>query len=72
MYPLAVNNDYTKVSHATDEWMQTLDKYRVDVVMWPKGSGLVTLLDRQPEWQRIFLDKVSVVYVRRSAVPAQS
>jgi hypothetical protein len=69
MYPLAVTNDYDAVLDVHPDWEARIDKYHVDVIMWPKSSPLVQVLDARPGWQQIYHDKSAVLYVRRA--PAQ-
>lgn len=42
-----------------------LGRYRIDAIMVGAQWAAVTLLDRLPDWQRVYSDRVVVAYVRR-------
>ncbi|MBB5048909.1 hypothetical protein HNR60_003680 [Rhodopseudomonas rhenobacensis] len=42
-----------------------LDDYRIDATLLAPSSPAVKLLDRLPEWQRVYSDAVAVVHARR-------
>lgn len=42
-----------------------LDRYRIDAILVGPEWPVVKLLDRLPDWQRIYEDRVAVVYLRR-------
>jgi hypothetical protein len=72
MYPLNVIADYEKVAQASPQWSSTLDKYKVDAVVWPRTRPLAQLLAESPEWTRLYRDKSWVVFVRQpSARPVR-
>lgn len=41
-----------------------LDKYNIAWTLLEPGSSAVALLDRQPQWRRLYADKAAVVHVR--------
>ena len=53
------------ITHAN--WKQVLDKYQVDYVVENKGDPLPNLLATQPDWQLVYEDKTSVIFVRTVA-----
>ena len=57
-------NEYADVYYVRSNWKQVLDKYRVDYVVENKGDPLPNLLATQPDWELVYQDKVSVIYVR--------
>ena len=42
-----------------------LKEYRIDAILIGNGWAAVRLLDRLPDWQRVYSDKLTTVYVRR-------
>jgi hypothetical protein len=67
MYPTALAEDYFTVTQIKPGWQEVLDRHQVDVVVWRAGRPLTQLLDLAPGWQRVYEDKLSVVWVRRAA-----
>jgi len=66
MYPLRVTRDYLAMADGTPRWSQTLDRYRVDVVVWLRKAPLAQLVGESAAWSRIHRDHLFVAYVRRS------
>ena len=64
MYPLGVSLDYLALLRAQPTSPDILNRYEADVVLWPKGHPLVTLLQTQPEWKTVYADKGWVVLIR--------
>jgi hypothetical protein len=65
MYPLAVNNAYDDMAQLRPKWLDQLNKWQIDVVMWPKDGPLPQGLSQRPtEWKRVYNDSLAVVYVR--------
>jgi hypothetical protein len=48
-----------------------LAKYNIAWTLLEPGSSAVTLLDRLPQWRRLYTDKTAVVHVRASPEPAK-
>jgi hypothetical protein len=44
-----------------------LDQYKFGATLLAPGTPAIGLLDRLPEWQRVYADSVAVVHVRRAA-----
>lgn len=42
-----------------------LDRYRINAILIGPEWPVVRLLDRSPQWRRVYADKVAVVYLRR-------
>jgi hypothetical protein len=72
MYPIAVNRDYDTIAGVAPRWLETLDKYHVDVIMWPHDGALNQALADRPEWVKVHDDKIATVYARRSSLPPPS
>ncbi|WLA79982.1 hypothetical protein [Bradyrhizobium elkanii] len=48
------------------DFIRLLDEYKVDSTLVLPSTPAVGLLDRLPEWERIYADDLAVVHVRRS------
>lgn len=73
MYPLPVLRDAFRFYDADPTWSQILDRWAVDVVVWPQRAGIVRLMEGSPGWERRYRDDLAAVYVRRPppTTPAQ-
>jgi len=47
------------------DFVRLLDEYKIDATLLFPSTQSVGLLDRLPEWERIYADDVAVVHVRR-------
>jgi hypothetical protein len=47
------------------DFVRLLDEYKIDTTLLFPSTQAVGLLDRLPEWDRIYADDVAVVHVRR-------
>jgi hypothetical protein len=47
-----------------------LGRYRVNATLLAPDTPALQLLDRLPQWQRLYSDDTAVVHVRRKALPA--
>jgi hypothetical protein len=48
------------------DFVRLLDEYKIDTTLLFPSTQAVGLLDRLPEWERIYADDVAVVHVRRT------
>jgi hypothetical protein len=48
------------------DFVKLLDEYKIDSTLLFPSTQAVGLLDRLPEWERIYADEVAVVHVRRT------
>ena len=48
------------------DFVRLLDEHKIDSTLLVPSTSAVGLLDRLPEWERIYADDVAVVHVRRS------
>jgi hypothetical protein len=55
--------DYLKVHRAQEGWNDTLDEYKVSVVLTGKGDQVDVLLKASPEWELAYQDDIAVVYL---------
>jgi len=49
------------------DFLKLLDQYKFDATLLEPGTPAVALLDRLPDWQRVYGDDVAVVHKRRDA-----
>jgi beta-lactamase class A len=70
MYPLAVLRDAFTFSDADPAWPQILDRWRVDVVVWPRPAAIIGRLAADTGWERRYEDDTAAVFVRRPPPPA--
>ncbi|HET9716904.1 MAG TPA: hypothetical protein VFP60_12045 [Pseudolabrys sp.] len=47
------------------DFLRLLDEYRIGATLLPPAAPAVALLDRLPDWKRIYADNVAVVHIRR-------
>jgi hypothetical protein len=64
MYPRAVNDAYDTIAQVAPGWEKALDRYGVDVVVWPRERSLAQVLAASPQWHRVYRDDLAVVFVR--------
>jgi hypothetical protein len=53
------------------DFLKLLDQYGIRATLLAPDTSAVALLDRLPDWQRVYGDGVAVVHKRRPAVPAK-
>ena len=51
------------------DFLRLLDEYRIGATLLAPSTPAVALLDRLPDWQRIYADDVAVVHMRRRDRP---
>jgi hypothetical protein len=49
------------------DFLRLLDDYRIETTLLAPATPAVGLLDRLPDWQRVYADGVAVVHARRGA-----
>ena len=47
------------------DFLRLLDEYRIGATLLAPSTPAVALLDRLPDWQRIYADDVAVVHLHR-------
>jgi hypothetical protein len=65
MYPVSLPADYNEIADVKPAWRATLDRWDVDVVLWPRQRALTQALTLDEGWKRVYADKTAVVFVRR-------
>jgi hypothetical protein len=66
-YGAAHMYDYYRILNAQPGWRESLDRHQVDWVMVFPHQPLVSWLERDPDWRRIYADQTAVVFVRRTS-----
>ena len=51
------------------DFLKLLDEYRIDATLLAPDTPAVKLLDRLPDWKRVYADGVAVVHKRREPAP---
>ena len=49
------------------DFLKQLDQYKISAMLLAPDTPAVALLDRLPDWQRVYSDDVAVVHKRRAA-----
>ncbi len=64
-YPDEVFVDF-KALYATHEWDDIIQKYHIDLVLWPHmDSEMLAWFDRHPRWKPVFTGNLAVVLVKQ-------
>jgi hypothetical protein len=68
LYGAAFLTRYSRATELEDlaDFVRLLDEYKIDTTLFFPSTRPVGLLDRLPEWKRIYTDDVAVVHVRRT------
>lgn len=64
MYPVGVTRDYRDLLNGRGRPLATLDRYRIDAVLWDEDLPLSKVLDASPGWRRTHLSDGWAVYIR--------
>jgi hypothetical protein len=64
MFPWSVIRDCDELLRGGPRWRAILDRYHVDVVVWPRARSLASLVAEAPGWRRLYRDHDWVVYTR--------
>lgn len=51
------------------DFLKLLDQYKIRATLLAPHTPAVKLLDRLPDWQRVYSDGVAVVHKRRASAP---
>lgn len=63
---LGVLSDYLNISRVAENTLLLLRAYDIQSCLIDRGEALATVLSASPEWQRVYGDKTSLLFVRRS------
>jgi hypothetical protein len=65
--PFGVWSDYLRITQPDPESLVLLAKYRIQSCLIPSETPLVAVLAASPDWQKVYSDGVSALFVRRRA-----
>jgi hypothetical protein len=57
--------DYLRITRLERDAPRLLRKYNIQACLITRSIPLVTFLEASPEWNKVFEDEVSVLFVRR-------
>lgn len=63
--------DYVRIDHGDAAAFARADRrwHFGWTMLSPRNAALIRLLDRSPEWRRLYSDRFTVIHVKRSALP---
>ena len=64
-----VLSDYLRITQLDSDALRLLDRYKIQSCLIPPHVPLVTLLAASSEWQQVYRDPLSVLFVRRGRRP---
>jgi len=70
VYPATIADDLESLLNGHGDWLAIVQKYRVDVVVWPSGDSSVKVLEQAAGFNKSYEDRVAVVLARGLASPA--
>jgi hypothetical protein len=59
-----IGSDYRKLLAGDGAWPELMARYRFDLALLPRDWPLSSMLARQPEWRKVYEDRVAVLYAR--------
>ncbi len=62
-----LGRDYLAMVNGSPQWRRHFDHYQIDYVLLPRNSDLGTQVERDPGWQIVHSDAVSIAYSRRAS-----
>jgi hypothetical protein len=65
MYPTSMSRDYLRVHDGLPGWSQTLDRYDVHYLVWPRTGPVAQLVAGSTEWRIVYQDPTTFVACRR-------
>jgi hypothetical protein len=57
--------EYARMTALAPGWRAFLDRWRPDVILWPRQTAFAEVLALLPDWRRVYADDVAVIFVRR-------
>jgi hypothetical protein len=66
MYPREVIDDFRMVVRAGADWVEVLDRWEIDAVVWHRDGAVATLITTSPDWRVAYQDEESLVACRSS------
>ncbi|MEJ2601266.1 MAG: hypothetical protein P8Z00_23250 [Anaerolineales bacterium] len=71
VYPEKVYSEYMNFHYGIKHWDAILENYPTDMVLVENGSSPSNLLKLAPNWELVFSDDLSTLFVRRDSPTAQ-
>lgn len=71
VYPEKLYNEYKEFYSGIGNWDSVLKDYPTDMVLLQSVSAPANLLKLSPDWQLVYSDKLSTLFVRRDSPAAQ-
>ena len=68
VYPENISREYFDFLFARDGWKQFLGKYPPDIILLPARLKIHSLIYAEPQWQKVYADKGSVLFVKRTQI----
>jgi hypothetical protein len=72
VYPEKMYAEYVNFYAGIGMWEAVLKDYPTDMVLMQSGSAPVNLLRLDPDWQQVYADHLSTLFVRRDSPAAQA
>lgn len=60
-----VVSEYLATINGKANWRDSLEKYKVQLVLVPGDTPLATLLASDPQWQKVYTDATAVIFTRK-------
>ena len=67
LYAAPLGDAYLEILQGTPSWKKLTERYGINLMLVKPGMTLVSLLNADPEWEKIDADKVAVLYRKRQA-----
>jgi hypothetical protein len=64
-----VYRDFLRIEQVSSDTLPLLRKYSIAACLIERKTPLATFLAAQPDWERIYQDTLSVVYLRKKSLP---
>jgi hypothetical protein len=60
----SLGGDYRKLMTGDRDWRELMDRYAFQLALLPRDWPLSWVLERDPEWRRVYADEAGVLYER--------
>jgi len=67
MYGTERLKEYLQIRSFKEGWETTLDKYKINWILFDTDSGLVRFLKERNDWKMIYQDKVASIFIKNTA-----
>jgi hypothetical protein len=69
MYPDRVSSDALELTVGGPRWARILDRWDIDLVLWPKSNALASIVGSSPDWRVLFDEERAWALYCRVGVP---